>query len=366
MDVADKKVTFLISSLAGGGAEGVCVNVANGMAEQGWHVDLVVLHLNNAAYFDLVSDKVNLVVLGVNHARYALNQIRKYLKTNKPEKVLVFNYELTVLLVMIRRLMRQPFKIIARNNSLFSKNRANGGLWQKQVVQRLVDNLYCKVDHVINQCKAMEADLLALFPELQGKTSVIYNPVNKIIEDAAKQIDFSQVEKQDYLLCVGRLGPEKAFHYAIEGFAGVAKDFPTLRLKIVGQGSLEHALKQCAIDFGVANRVDFEGFQKDMIPYYLHAKATLLTSEYEGFPNVLVESTTLGTPVVAFNCLSGPSEIVMDGVNGYLVKYKDSKDLVEKIFLMLKSYRSLKSGLISKYMIKNAIFNYANVVSRCN
>jgi glycosyltransferase involved in cell wall biosynthesis len=362
----DKKITFLISSLVGGGAEGVCVNVANGLAEKGWKVDLVVLHLNNAVYHYLVSDKVNLVVLGVNHARYAFNPIRQYLKTNKPEKVLVFNYVLAVLLVMNRGLMPQPFKIIARNiNTLSQKRQIAEGFWRKQVVQRLIDMLYCKVDHVINQCKAMEADLLGLFPELKGKTNVIYNPVNKVIEDAVKRIDFRQVEKQDYLLCVGRLEPQKAFHYAIEGFAGVAKEFPALRLKIIGQGSLEKDLKQCAIDFGVADRVDFEGFQKDMIPYYLHAKAILLTSEYEGFPNVLIESITLGTPVIAFDCPSGPREIIQDGVNGYLVGYKDLRDLKEKLGLLFAQdfSRFGVTKTAEKYQVENVLGMYDSLLN---
>ncbi|WFE68799.1 glycosyltransferase [Thiomicrospira sp. R3] len=362
-----KKATFLISSLAGGGAEAVCVNIANGLASRGWQVDLVVLHLNNAAYHDRVSDKVNLVALGVNHARYAFNPIRRYLKANQPEKVLVFNYELAVLLVLIRRLTRQPVKIIARNiNTLSQERQIAQGFWRKQVVQRLIDSLYCKVEHVINQCQGMEADLLALYPALKGKTSVIYNPVNQIVEDAAKDIDFLKVKKEDYLLCVGRLEPQKAFHYAIEGFAGVAKNFPNLRLKIVGQGSLEQDLKQCAIDFGVADRVDFEGFQKDMIPYYFKARATLLTSVYEGFPNVLIESITLGTPVVAFDCPSGPSEIVQDGINGYLVNDKDKEQLIDKLNKLLKTdfQPKIVSASSKSFSVESAIFEYGNLLSQ--
>ena len=332
MNVTNKRVTFLISSLAGGGAEGVCVNVANGLAEQGWQIDLVVLHLNNAAYYDRVSDKVNLVVLDVNHARYAGLPLLKYIRQQKPKTVLVFNYELAVMLVMLRSVFHFKARIIARNiNTLSQKRNQAQGFWRKYVVKPLIDCFYCKVDHVINQCQAMREDLIALYPQLAEKSSVIYNPVAKHIEDYAKTHDLSQVEKQDYLLCVGRLEKQKAFHYAIEGFAEVANEFPNLRLKIVGQGSLAESLKQCAIDFGVADRVDFEGFQKDMVAYYLHAKATVLTSLYEGFPNVLVESITLGTPVVAFDCPSGPSEIIQNGVNGYLVEMDNLKKL--KFFL---------------------------------
>ncbi|AHF01124.1 glycosyl transferase [Thiomicrospira aerophila AL3] len=361
-----KKITLLISSLAGGGAEGVCVNVANGLAEQGWQVDLVVLHLNNSAYHDRVSDKVNLVVLGVKHARYAGLTLSKYIHRQKPKSILVFNYELAVMLVILRTILRFKIKIIARNiNTLSQKRKLAKGLWLKYIVKNFVDGFYGKVDHVINQCKAMQDDLLTLYPKLKGKTSVIYNPVAKHIEDYAKSHDLSQVEKRDYLLCVGRLEKQKAFHYAIEGFAGVANEFPNLRLKIVGQGSVEATLKQCAIDFGVADRVDFEGFQKDMIPYYLHAKATVLTSLYEGFPNVLVESITLGTPVVAFDCPSGPREIIEDRVNGYLVEYLNIKDFKAKLVQLLSAKFNAEAAqnTVKQNQVDEVVKHYAKQIA---
>lgn len=347
---SEKKVTFLISSLAGGGAEGVCVNIANGLAELGWDINLVVLHLNNAVYKDRVSSKVKLDVIGVKHARHAGLPLLKYICQQKPKTVLVFNYELAVMLVMLRSVFRFKTSIIARNiNTLSQKRNQAQGFWRKYVVKPLIDSFYCKVDHVINQCQAMREDLIALYPQLAEKSSVIYNPVAKHIEDYAKSHDLSQVEKQDYLLCVGRLEKQKAFHYAIEGFAGVANEFPNLRLKIVGQGSLEQELRQCAVDFGVADRVDFEGFQKSMTPYYLKARATVLTSLYEGFPNVLVESITLGTPVIAFDCPSGPSEIIKNGVNGWLVEYLNSNELEKAM------HSSLSKGDIDRLKVKNSI-----------
>lgn len=359
----EKKVTFLISSLAGGGAEGVCVNIANGLAELGWDINLVVLHLNNAVYKDRVSSKVKLDVIGVKHARHAGLPLLKYIRQQNPKTVLVFNYELAVMLVMLRSMFRFKTRIIARNISTLSQKRNQAqGFWRKYVVKPLIDGFYCKVDHVINQCQAMREDLIALYPQLADKSSVIYNPVAKHIDDYAKSHDLIQVENQDYLLCVGRLENEKAFHYAIEGFAGVANEFPKLRLKIVGQGSLEQDLKQCACDLGVANRVDFEGFQKDMIPYYLHAKATVLTSLYEGFPNVLVESITLGTPVIAFNCPSGPREIIEDRVNGYLVEYQDVEDFKYKLAKLINS--SFNPLVVSASASKNGVLEVSKAYGK--
>lgn len=356
-----KKITLLISSLAGGGAEGVCVNVANGLADNGWQVDLLILHTNNVAYLSRVSQNVKLVVLGVNHARYAPPPLLRYIRKHKPETMLVFNYELAVLTVMLRSLFCFNTKIIARNINTFSKNMTQPqGSWQRYIVKPLVNHFYGKADHIINQCHAMRHDLISIFPHLVDKTSVIYNPVAKHVEDYAKAHDITQAAKQDYLLCVGRLEKQKAFHYAIEGFAGIANVFPSLRLKIVGQGSLEQSLKQCAIDLGVADRVDFEGFQADMIPYYLHAKATLLTSLYEGFPNVLIESITLGTPVIAFDCPSGPREIIQQGVNGYLVDYQllDALKAACQTLLIKQIDSKLVQATASEYSIKTIIGKY--------
>ncbi|MCU7961485.1 MULTISPECIES: glycosyltransferase [unclassified Shewanella] len=365
MDVVSKKITLLISSLAGGGAEGVCVSVANGLADNGWQVNLVVLHTNNAAYLERVSPKVNLVVLGVNHARNVPLPLLRYIRKHKPAKLLVFNYELAVIAVMLRSVFRLKTKIIARNINTFSQNTAKPqGSWQRYIVKPLINHFYGKADHIINQCQAMRDDLVSVFPHLADKTSVIYNPVSKHVEDYAKTHDLTQVVKRDYLLCVGRLEKQKAFHYAIEGFAGIANDFPSLRLKIVGQGSLEQSLKQCAIDLGVADRVDFEGFQADMIPYYLHAKLTLLTSLYEGFPNVLIESITLGTPVIAFDCPSGPREIIQEGVNGYLVDYQSVSALETTCRTFLNKPIDSKSVQFSasRYLRNNVIKIYLSLL----
>ena len=164
---------------------------------------------------------------------------------------------------------------------------------------------------------------------------------------------------------MGRLEQVKAFHFAIEGFAGVANKFPNLRLKIVGQGRLEQELKKKAVDFCVADKVDFEGFKKDIIPYYLHAKATLLTSLYEGYPNVLVESIAMNTPVIAFDCPGGTNEIIQDGLNGHLVNNQDVDDLKKKLSILLLNKfndNDLKNS-IKNNQIAKVIKNYEKLIN---
>jgi glycosyltransferase involved in cell wall biosynthesis len=363
----EKKITFLISSLAGGGAEGVCVNIANGLADRGWVVTLVVLHMAKSVYHNRLSSKVNFVVLNVPNTRYSFFALYRYIKDNTPKKLVVFNYELPVVLILIRIFTSLNFYLITRNINTFSENKiqSKNVNWRVKIFSGLLTKYYTKADHIVNQCNGMKDDLLSVFPAIINKTSVIYNPVNEKLANIAKKTDFSSINKQQYLLCVGRLEAQKAFHYAIEAFALLTSKHPDLRLKIVGKGSLENDLKQLVEQLNIKDKVDFEGFQDDVATYYLRARVTLLTSLYEGFPNTLLESITLGTPIVAFDCKSGPKEIIKQGVNGVLVEYQNTTAFVDAIDLSLKKpFDSEKTAATAtKYQAENIINQWCKLLS---
>ncbi len=365
---SNKKITFIISSLSGGGAESVCVSIANIFADKNWQVDLVILNLNGEAYLDRLSDKVNLIILNAKHARYSVLSLLKYIYKNKIRTFLVFNYEFTVILVILRIIFRLKIKIISRNINTLSiklKKFNQENFWTKYIVRNLVKYFYHKTDYVINQCEVMRNDLISYFPKLQSNSNTIYNPLPLHILNFLKKNNLNLIKKQNYLLCVGRLEKQKAFHLAIEAFAGIVDQFPFLRLKIVGKGSLEKSLRQKALDYRVESKVDFEGFQKDIIPYYLYANATLLSSLYEGYPNVLIESIALNTPVLSFDCPGGPREIVKDGVNGYLVKHLDVNDFRKKLSKLLQNkfmYENLKIT-IEKNGTEQVSKQYENLIN---
>lgn len=324
-----EKICFFINSLRGGGAERVCVTLANELYKRGWNVELLVLNLDNAVLRGDLDENIALTCLNTKHAGTSIFKLAKYLNHTKPSKILVFNRQLAVLLVIIRKLLNLKTTVTARNITTLSlAKRHQQSLWHKYIIDSMVKFFYAGVDKVIAQSIGMKNDLIKCYRIKERKITVIYNPLNNLIGSFADKFDFDNIKKQDYLLCVGRLEPQKGFSYAIKAFARIADQYPQLRLKIVGQGSQKKELEQLANDFGINERVDFEGYQQDMVSYYLYAKATVLTSLFEGFPNVLVESISLGTPVVAFDCPSGPSEIVQNGINGYLVHYEDDDHLV--------------------------------------
>ena len=133
--------------MSGGGSESVCISIANSFANNNWQVDLVILNLNDEAYLNRLSEKVNLVVLNINHARYSALSLLNYLNSNKIKTILVFNYELAVILVILRLIFRLQIKIISRNINTLSikiKKFEEQNLWTKYVVKNLVKYFYHK------------------------------------------------------------------------------------------------------------------------------------------------------------------------------------------------------------------------------
>jgi glycosyltransferase involved in cell wall biosynthesis len=360
------RITFLVSSLSGGGAEAVCVNVANGLAKRGWQVDLLVLHLNEAAYIDRLSSSVNLVNLKAKRARYAAPALLWYFLKHKPKVLLVFKYELVDLSIILKFFFRLNLKIIARNISVYSESQAASKLSPiKKAIEWIFGHSMTKIDCVINQSFAMEKDFLQVFPSLSNRSFVIHNPVAYHIEEYVRLNGIRENRDNNYVLCVGRLEEVKGFHYAIEAFSMIAKKFPSLRLVFVGAGSLKESLQEISLKLNVADRVDFEGLQKDVIPYYEKASLTLLTSFYEGFPNVLIESIVLGTPIVSFDCPSGPREILEDGKWGKLVPARDVRALAEAISETLKNPSEFDLSVRAEFFgVDKAIDKYEKIINK--
>ena len=129
-----------------------------------------------------------------------------------------------------------------------------------------------------------------------NKIEVLYNPCPTIKLNQS-------IQKENIFLFVGRISPKKGLKYLLSAFEKVIKTFPNYRLLIVGNGEEIYVskIKRLADEMNISNEISFEGNQPNISKYYKKAKVTALSSLFEGFPNVLVESISLGTPVVSFD-----------------------------------------------------------------
>jgi len=162
------------------------------------------------------------------------------------------------------------------------------------------------------------------------RVEVINNPID------VKRAQRLSEEKSDHyfdeqkinLLTVAQLREEKRHDLMLETLALLPTEY---YLTIVGSGEKEESLKTLSTKLGIAERVSFEGQQSNPYVYMKNADLFLLTSEREGFPNVLLEANAIGLPLVAFACLGGIKEIISEGENGYFVPFGETELLAKQI-----------------------------------
>jgi glycosyltransferase involved in cell wall biosynthesis len=138
------------------------------------------------------------------------------------------------------------------------------------------------------------------------------------------------------VVMMARLDQQKQIDHAIDAFAQVVKAVPDARLEIYGRGTADGALRAQIRRLGLTRSVKLGGFTSDPMGVYRHAGLSLLTSKYEGFGLVLVESLQHGCPVVSYDIAYGPADIVIDGTNGRLVPPGNKHKLARAIIDLLR------------------------------
>ncbi|WP_018140864.1 glycosyltransferase [Thioalkalivibrio sp. ALJ7] len=357
------RLSLLVANLGGGGAQGVCVTLANGLADRGHDVEIVALTTRDARRMADVSAQVRIVDLGVQRARSAWRPLVAHYRAAPPDAVLAFAVELWVLMMAVRWRMRARFRLVVRTINTLSAVAGSSPSLTRRWLDYGLRVVYRRADHVVAQSQGMAAELMERYRVPRDRLGVIPNPVSPALLAGGEQSVRLPVEGP-YLLYAGRLEPQKGLDRLLAAFAHTMDQCPELQLVMLGDGSLKEGLEAQAEELGAGDRVHFLGYQNDLEPWYRHACATVLTSHYEGLPNVLIESIALGTPVVSFDCPNGPSEIVVDGVNGYLVPEGDLDRLSDAFLNILAGNidREAVRGTANRYLAEHVVARYESLL----
>lgn len=170
-------------------------------------------------------------------------------------------------------------------------------------------------------------------PKYHEKIHVLYNPVSDELLAAEWR-----PERNAFLVCgVGRLEEQKNFRLLMDAFREAFSDVPEARLRIYGDGSREKELRTYAEGLGMGERIRMMGRCEDMKAVYQQASLFVLSSDFEGMPNALIEAMAVGVPSVSTNCPTGPEDLIRDGENGLLVPVRD-------VGAMAKAMRAIYDG----------------------
>jgi GalNAc-alpha-(1->4)-GalNAc-alpha-(1->3)-diNAcBac-PP-undecaprenol alpha-1,4-N-acetyl-D-galactosaminyltransferase len=325
-----RKIAFIIPCLSYGGAERVIVLLANKFTSN-FEVFLIVFYKTDMIYN--VDEKVNIVYLQekytashsfidaiINNIVY-LKKIIRIAKKNKIDALIGFTTSVNIITVISSFFLQTPTMISERNNPEvyipnffwkvlrnFSYSFTNGLVVQTDFIKRFYQ-------------KTIQADKIIVIP----------NPIDEYLISKRKFYG----NRLNIILTVGRLDENKNQRLLIEAFSNLNPD--KWKLVVVGDGVLREVYRKLVKDLDVEQKVEFVGNVHNVWDYYNQAKIFAFTSNSEGFPNSLLEAMSFGLPCISTDCPSGPSEIIINDENGYLIEVNNMKQLEDRLFKLINN-----------------------------
>jgi len=314
-----QKLVGVIHELTMGGAERMMVNILNHFFSNGDEVHLVIFK-NIGTLKDLLHKDIIVHDLGNLSVKKGMPKCLRKIHKIKPDIVFSgighVNIALAPFIPFMKKLLPKTRWISRETNIVSLQN-------QEEKYPKIFDSLYTKTyknfDVIIAQSEDMQNDLELNYPSTASKIVLINNPIDieKVNELSRKKINFKFAMDKVNLISVGTLRYRKRHDLLLKCLSKLPNFYT---LTIVGSGEEENSLKIFSHALGLENRVNFEGHQTNPYPYVRGADLFVLTSEHEGFPNVLLEANSLGIPVISFACPGGITEIIEEGINGYSVE----------------------------------------------
>jgi poly(glycerol-phosphate) alpha-glucosyltransferase len=212
------------------------------------------------------------------------------------------------------------------------------------------------VDAIVFLTQAQRADAEAAFGK-RTSFRVIPHPIG-----SAREVPF-EGRDPDLVVMLARLDQQKQLSDAVTAFAEVVRQLPAARLQIYGQGPDRGKLQRQIDQLGLGGSVTLMGYTKDPDAVYQRAAVSMLTSRFEGFGLVLLESLSHGCPVVSYDVRYGPSDIVTDGVNGFLVEPGNTHALATRVVEVLGD-EPLRRRLSARAAVLSTEFSEEAFVAR--
>ena len=337
-------ISILLPDLRGGGVERIRLVLAHEFARNGYEVEFVLLQAKGEL-LDEANSSFSVVDLNVHRIRFVPLKLTEYLNFRKPSVLLVAMWPLTSISAISVFLSRAQVRLIISEHCDLTSQYLNNGFIHK-IFRRLSMSISYRLAHsVVCVSKGI---LLGIAKDSLMRASsleLIYNPLTP--RNPPSSISLQVAEKSwkgpagSRVLTVGSLKKQKNHVLLLRAFSQLKNI--NASLLILGDGPERTHLELIAHELGVSDKVEFAGFKKDPSAYFCTADVFVLSSDYEGFGNVILEALGFGLPVVSTDCPHGPAEILAQGKYGKLVPTNDVDLLMSAIESSLKSDRNVAS-----------------------
>ncbi len=319
-------LAVLVSFSGEGGVERMILNLVNALADQGERLDLLLIK-TRSKHLEALHPAINRIDLGSRHTATSLLPLARYLKRVQPPVLLAAKDRAGRMAVLARMLAGTPStRLVMRLGTNLTAALAHKSPWRMRLRRLPIRLLYPHLERIIAVSEGVRQDTLNVSGIAPDKVVVVRNPVItprlQQDADAPPPHPWLSDSQEPVILGAGRLTQQKDFPSLLEAFARTRKTRPC-RLIILGEGRQRETLQQLARELGIEAYLAMPGFTPNPYVYMRHARLFVLSSRWEGSPNVLTEAMALGVPVVATDCPSGPREILDEGRIAPLVPVGD-------------------------------------------
>lgn len=352
----DARILFVLPSLGAGGSERVVTTLANYWAEQGREIAIATFDEPELAPFYPLAQQVSYYRLNLPVAADGLpsqifqtirriKALRRVFRDFTPDVVISFLTKANIMAILAAAPMHLPVIISERNNPTLQQFNA---LWRMARAYT-----YPKAFSFVTMTKGAAE----YYPERQRpRTTIIPNPVN-LPEHWENRRTGSTVS------AVGRLTGQKQFHLLIDAFAMIAAEFPSWNLVIWGEGAARPQLEQQRSRLGLDHRIALPGLTEKPGQWIETADVFVLSSAYEGWPNVIVEAMAAQLPVAAFVCDHGVADMIEESVTGLLVPQGNVSALAKALARLLGD-PALRQGIAGRALEASARFNTSAIADQ--
>ncbi len=342
------KILVLHGHLSMGGEERVLLNVLRNLVELNYDVDLLITwnHKENNLFENEIPKKVNYEFLFDSY-----NGKNKLIK-----EIYRIKAKTTYLKKIEKKIKNEKYDIVIDYSSnllkydnfdikipVFAWIHFSLTFGEKLTLEKIkkYKKQYKKYSKIFAITRVMKEEFINKVGIDEKKVELVYNPIDlKLIEKKAENVEkkYENYLKQDYFLQVSRLTQQKQPEHLVDIYYKLKQAGIKEKLYFIGDGEKKEIIKQKIKEYNLENDIILLGQIENPYPFFKNAKLFVHTAKYEGLPTVLLESLALGTPVVSYDCPTGPRDILgKNSEYGELISLNDKDMFVEKVLELMNS-----------------------------
>ena len=388
------KIAIYVSSLKGGGAERVMLNLAEGLQTQNHSVDLLLAR-HEGDYLKQLPDNLSVIPLkhtsrlsgfftALRHSPLGfkllsslklprfltlLPAVKTYIEQNKPDAIICALHNCNLSAVLAKSCTKSNVCIIVSEHIALSSFIQSVPERETKLIP-FIKLLYPLANGIVTVSNGVKNDLSDITGIPKEKITLIYNPVITpgMQKKISAPVEHPWLLSDEFytLLAAGRLTKQKDYITLINAIELIKDQIP-LKLIVLGEGTERENLTELISKKGLSDIIDLHGFADNPFAYMAHADLFVLSSALEGLSLVLLEALASGCEVISTDCPYGPSEVLQNGKYGTLVPIKNPAELAKAIKNAYEKKCLNENGMqyARQFTVEKATSEYLDLINNC-